>query len=113
MADRKDINRTTEKYKRALGNQVDDLKANAGQIGKNALVITGALVASYLIVRLVIGKDKTKKSDVTKESRHLPVAPLKREFSIVGMIKQQIVLFVLSAIKQQILTLLEKSKTKN
>jgi len=108
-ADRKaTLSRTTEKYKQAIENQVDDLKVNAGKIGKNALIIGGTLVASYLIVRLLVGKGKSKETAAPKENRYLPVAPVKRESSIVSLIKQQIALFLIAIAKEKITKAIEQ-----
>ncbi len=110
MADRKaQLSQATEKYKKAIENQVVDLRANAGKIGKNALVIGGVLLVSYAVVRLLVGKEKTKKIE-EQEKRFLPVAAVKKESRIVSMIKQQIALFLLGIAKQRIAEFLEKKK---
>ncbi|MDJ1470945.1 hypothetical protein QNI19_34790 [Cytophagaceae bacterium DM2B3-1] len=109
IADRKaSLNRATEKYKKAIENQVGDLKANAGKIGKNALIIGGTLVAGYLIVRMLVGKDKTTKLSFEKEERNLPAAPVKRESAIVSLIKQQIALFLIAIAKEKLLQVIEQ-----
>ncbi|MCU0352176.1 MAG: hypothetical protein MUD08_00325 [Cytophagales bacterium] len=113
LADRKAaVSRTTERYKKAIESEVDGLKENAGRIGKNALIITGALLASYLVVRLLVGKGKEKpKSKHTisaDENRYLPVAPARRESTIVSLIKQQIALFLIAIAKEQIAKAIEQ-----
>ena len=113
MANRKaDLTYTTQKYKQTIGSQVNELKANAGKIGKNAIIITGALVASYLVVRLLVGKEKKKPNEPAKDNRSLPVAPFRQESTIISMIKQQIALFLLAIIKQQINAFVERRVTK-
>ncbi|MDJ1484022.1 hypothetical protein QNI16_26230 [Cytophagaceae bacterium YF14B1] len=109
IADRKaSLNRATEKYKKAIENQVGDLKANAGKIGKNALIIGGTLVAGYLIVRVLVGKDKTTQLSFEKEERNLPAAPVKRESAIVSLIKQQIALFLIAIAKEKLFQAIEQ-----
>lgn len=109
IADRKaSLNRATEKYKKAIESQVDDLKANAGKIGKNTLIIGGTLVAGYLIVRLLVGKDKSTQLSFEKEERSLPAAPVKREYAIVSLIKQQIALFLIAIAKEKLLHAIEQ-----
>ena len=113
LADRKAaVSITTEKYKKAIESEVGGLKENAGRIGKNALIISGALLASYLVVRLLVGKGKdnpkSKQTVAADENRHLPVAPARRESTIVSMIKQQIALFLVAIAKEQITKAIEQ-----
>jgi hypothetical protein len=109
IADRKaKLSLTTEKYKKAIENQVDDLKANAGKIGKNALIIGGTLVISYALVKLLVGRNKTPKAPGPEENRYLPVAPVKRESGIVSLIKQQIALFLIAIAKEKIIQAIEQ-----
>ncbi len=109
IADRKaTLSLAAEKYKQAIENQVGDLKANAGKIGKNALIIGGTLVAGYLVVRLLVGKEKPGKVQTPAENRYLPVAPVKREFTLVNLIKQQIALFLVAIAKEKIIQVIEQ-----
>ena len=110
IADRKwALGQSTKKYKLAIEEQLGGLKANAGKIGKNTLVIGGVLLVSYLIVRALAKEKKPGKGLVTQPERHLPAtAVVRRESTIVNMIKQQIALFLIAIAKQKITEVIEQ-----
>ena len=103
IADRKAaLSQSAKKYRTAIDEQLNGLKANAGKIGRNTLVISGVLVVSYLIVRALTKGKKSGKSAATEPERYLPAAPVRRESRIVSMIRQQIALFLIAIAKQKI-----------
>ena len=103
IADRKAaLSQSAKKYRTAIDEQLNGLKANAGKIGRNTLVISGVLVVSYLIVRALTKEKKSGKSAATEPERYLPAAPVRRESRIVSMIRQQIALFLIAIAKQKI-----------
>ncbi len=109
IADRKaTLSQAANKYRTAIDEQLNGLKANAGNIGKNTLVIGGVLVVSYLIVRALAKDKKSAKSAATESGRYLPAPPARRESMLVNMIKQQIALFLIAIAKQKITEVIEQ-----
>lgn len=101
IADRKAaLSQSAGKYRLAIKEQAGGLKANAGRIGKNTLVIGGVLLASYLVVRMLAKERKPK--NAAQPGGYLPAAPVRRESTVVAMIKQQIALFLIAIAKQKI-----------
>ncbi len=109
FSDRKaSLKQVTEKYKNAIENQVGDLKENAGKIGRNAMVIGGVLVVGYLVARLIAGSEKKQVKIDENYHPNMPVAPVRREFGLVSLIKQQIALFLVAIAKEKLLEAIEQ-----
>lgn len=67
-----ELQQTSDSYKQVLEEKIGDLKSNASQIGKQALVIGGSIAAVYLLLEMILPADdeneietKNKLSSVT------------------------------------------------
>ncbi len=60
-ARREELSRTTELYKQSIEDQVSNLKQDAGKVGRVALGVGGAALATYLVARAVKSRKAKKK----------------------------------------------------
>lgn len=103
-----------EKYKRALEEQVDILKENAGQISKVAIVIGGTLTVSYLLFKLLTGSSKKKrKKEYYQPSAQLSVPQYKEESVIIRTIKGYIATFLIAIAQQKLQEVIAHFKENN
>ena len=109
------LHRNTEKYKQAIGEQVDILKENAGQISKVALVIGGTLTVSYLMVKLLTrGRKKKKPIYYSNDNgRTISVPHYKEESVIVRTIKGYIATFLIAVAQQKLQEVIAHYKDNN
>ena len=99
------LHRNTEKYKQAIGEQVDILKENAGQISKVAMVIGGTLAVSYLLVKLLTRSSRKKKhhfQPVSVKDGELQLAYPKQESVLIRTIKGYIATFLIAIAQQKL-----------
>ncbi len=61
----------SEGYRRLLEEKIEDLKVDAVHIGKQALVIGGAIAAVYLLLDALLPEEESEIK--TKDSHNLPV----------------------------------------
>jgi len=92
---------STNKYKRALENQVEDLKASTVKIAIQGLVFGGVALGSYLIVKAFQKK--------TPEAKNEATLPAKSSISskIFASIQSYIASFLLSIAREKITQYLE------
>lgn len=113
------LSRQSELYKQAIEEQVNDIKENAGQLSKKALIIGAGVVAGYFLLKVFI-KAGNKKVHVPAKttsydnkgyiydsfanghSKPLMAPAVRTEPLIVSLIKQQIAIFLIGLAKQKI-----------
>ncbi len=101
-----------------LNKDIDKIKEYVEEYGKNFLVITGSLLATYVLIRLL-----AKSSDEEKPTKTIPVSSEvyqgqpqqvvhvmkeKEESEIVKQIKISIALFLVSIAKQKLQEFIQK-----
>ena len=116
-----DMKNTLEKenrlYKTALDNEVDDLKGQALQIGRYALIAGGIVAGSYMLYKLLNNKDENQEQ--SNETARL--APIQsqvvvekevKENSFLRYIKEQLAFIALTILREKIadLTGIDKKK---
>jgi len=68
--EREFLERQKEEYKNALMGDVDQIKSQGQEIGKKAAMAGGALLAGYLLKRMISGgKDKAEKTEKEKKKK--------------------------------------------
>lgn len=110
---KKALSQDTEKYKQAIGNQVDGLKENAGQVGKMALIVGGSLAASYLLVRTVVRARRKKRHKYENggiDQQWAKNPQPRRESVIMSTIKHQLTMFLVGLAKQRIQAIIDHSR---
>lgn len=70
--EKKRLIETSERHKRALEKEVNDLSNRTEKILTNALIIGGALALSYLVVRQLSSRGKSKKQKKHKKVTATP-----------------------------------------
>lgn len=98
---------------------IDKIKAYAQEYGKNALIITGSLLATYLLLKLLTNSSKEDKSykavplNYTSSASQPVIHVVNKEDSpIVKQIKSSIALFLISIAKQKLQDFLSNQASK-
>lgn len=95
----------------SIDNDVDKIKEYVEEYGKNFLIITGSLLATYVLLRIItkssdeddkIVKSIPLKSEVYGSQPQQVVHVVKEESEIVKQIKNSIALFLISIAKQKL-----------
>lgn len=68
VEEKQELLEEAELYKEKLEKQWDGIKSEAGQYGKQALVIGGVVTATYLLMNAVLPKNKKEKKPLTEEA---------------------------------------------
>lgn len=103
------LSQSTDRFKHALENQLQDFKKNAGQWTRTGLVVGGVLVLTYVVARKIFSNKKDKK---THKAEGLTVEH-KQDSLIVSMIKSSIATFLLSIAREKIIQFIEQMNPKN
>jgi hypothetical protein len=86
QSEQEELKNLVEIYRQRLENQWADLKENAAQYGKQALVIGGVLLTAYLLLEALLPKNDEKEE--VKEEELKVIKPKKEAgFSIGGAIQ--------------------------
>lgn len=128
-ARREELSRNTELYKQAIEDQVSNLKQDAGKVGRVALGVGGAALATYLVARAIksrTAKRKQKQQNQPSGYMHpyqiasaayaapsLASAPVTKTVPKVAspvssLIKQQITLFLGAVARKAITQAIER-----
>lgn len=105
-------------YRTALDHEVSRLTDDAKQIGKIALVAGGALLGTYLLVRLLKSSGKDKEHDgKNKNFLEIPrtqvvVEKTKKESRFMSVIMEQLALMAVGVIQEKIADLTNTDKKK-
>lgn len=105
-------------YRTALDHEVSRLTDDAKQIGKIALVAGGALLGTYLLVRLLKSSGKDKEHDgKIKNFLEVPrtqvvVEKTKKESRFMSVIMEQLALMAVGVIQEKIADLTNTDKKK-
>jgi hypothetical protein len=116
---KEELNRETERYKQAIEDQVSILKEDAGKVTRKALVIGGAALGTYLVVRAIVNRKKKKRSNELTPpytvaryqyaASNPPTRPSKSSSPVAGLITKQIALFLVAIAKNQIMKAIERN----
>jgi len=104
------LHKTSDQYKNAIKSDLDGLKKNAREWGKNALIIGGTLLAVYSLVNIFFDSEDEKVESPAKDHK-LP-ANTNHESIIVRMIKEQLAAFLLNLAKKKLIEFLDDLKSK-
>lgn len=103
MSKKEELEKSSNAYKSALLNQVDNLKGDVEKIGKSALWIGGGLLATYFVVDALTAKRKKKKNkgkkEVVEEVQELKPAT---DNLLMSTVKEQAIVFLLGMATQQL-----------
>jgi hypothetical protein len=103
------LSQSTDRFKQALENQLQDFRKNAGHWARTGLVVGGVLVLTYVVARKIFSDKKSKKAYKADGL----VAESKQESLIVSMIKSSIATFLLSIAREKIIQFIEQMNQKN
>ena len=105
----------------SLDKDLDKVKEYVEEYGKNFLVITGSLLATYVLLRILTKssledekevKALSQKSKVYTDQPQQVVRVVREESEIVKQIKMSIALFLISIAKQKLQEFLQKKMEK-
>lgn len=105
----------------SLDHDIDRVKEYVEEYGKNFLVITGSLLATYVLLRILTKSSSEEgkalktlplKSDVYAAQPQQVVRVVKEESEIVKQIKMSIALFLISIAKQKLQEFIQKKMEK-
>ncbi len=123
------LSRETEMYKQAIGEQVNAMKHDAGQVSKKVLIAGAGLAVAYFIGRSLFSKKNNKLLGSNKKS-HLLLPPQgysgqaepnfnqgrtehESKSHIADLIKQQIAIFLIGIATQKLQDLLNSQRKKD
>lgn len=86
VEEKQELMEEAEQYKEKLEKQWKGIKSEAGQYGKQALIIGGVVTTSYLLMRAVLPKNKKEKS-LKEDEKVKIVAPKKSSYPVKGAIQ--------------------------
>ena len=102
--------RKSSLLEKTMETDFDEIKEYVEEYGKNFLIITGSLIATYTLLRLLISSSEEEKSSKVISSKsqvyaHQPqqvVQVVKEESEVMKQIKMSIALFLISIAKQKL-----------
>jgi len=115
---KKELQNSNNALKESLEHQLENLKGNFDEIGKNALWIGGGLVGAYSIIRLLNSSKKKNKTKVPVNPAQVTVKKKRSKFLkgdnlLSSTVKEQVIIFLLGVATQKLtkfLSELEKEK---
>lgn len=110
--DEKDfLSQSTDRFKQALENQLQDFKKNAGYWARTGAIVGGVLVVTYFVTKKVFFSGKNKKQAAKTDG--ITIAEPKQDSLIISMIKSSIATFLLSIAREKIIQFIEQMNNKN
>lgn len=114
---RRTLQKENRLYKTALDHEMEEMKEQAKQIGKVALIAGGAILGGYLLIKLLrkSGSDTERISDdknmVSGKTQVVVDRPVK-ENSFSTLIKEQLALLLVAVVREKLadITGVEKKK---
>ena len=109
-----ELKATSEGYRRLLQEKFEDLKADAGQLGKQALAIGGTIAAVYLLLELLLPDEVSEEPTITKNTTPIVIERREEEASwLTKAITSYAVTWALGMARQKLIDFLATQKNRN
>ena len=110
MSKREELEKQSNAFKNAFKSQVDKLKGDMNKVGKSTLMISGGLLATYLLVDAITGKKKKKNKNKEKREEVSLKKPVKDNL-LLSTAKEQAIVFLLGLAAQKLASFLSELET--
>jgi type I site-specific restriction-modification system R (restriction) subunit len=98
------LDKSTNDFKRAVSNSIEDIKGNVRKWGTVALVVGGTIFVTYKVIKAIAGSNKNNDN---QNPGNYPTHAGGQESTIVSLIKQQIAIFLFALAKKKLLDVLK------
>lgn len=109
MSKREKLEKRNQAYKNALACQLGKLKGDFNKIGKSALWIGGAFLATFFLADALTAKGKSKKP----KSKKAAAEPVKEDNMLMSAVKEQAIIFLLGLAAQRLSKFLSELKSED
>ncbi|MFN8344734.1 MAG: hypothetical protein U0X91_07010 [Spirosomataceae bacterium] len=109
-----ELKATSEGYKKLLQEKIEDLKADAGHLGKQALIIGGTIAAVYVLLELLLPDEEPEESVVLKKKTPIVIEHHEEEPSwLVKAATSYAATWALGMARQKLIDFLATQKNRN